>query len=66
LTPGISFKTQMLYFIVFVTRYIYLFHPLSTYLILMKLFFIGSTGYILYLIKVQYKYVYRRSQQDSS
>lgn len=56
----------MLYFIVFVTRYIYLFHPLSTYLILMKLFFIGSTGYILYLIKVQYKYVYRRSQQDSS
>ncbi|WFD21051.1 endoplasmic reticulum retention protein [Malassezia caprae] len=52
---GISFKTQMLYFIVFVTRYINLFHPLSAYLILMKIFFIGSTGYILYLIKVQYK-----------
>ncbi|CCV00618.1 unnamed protein product [Malassezia sympodialis ATCC 42132] len=52
---GISFKTQMLYFIVFLTRYIYLFQPLSAYLILMKIFFIGSTGYILYLIKVEYK-----------
>ncbi|WFD28547.1 endoplasmic reticulum retention protein [Malassezia nana] len=48
---GISFKTQLLYFIVFVTRYIDLFQPLNAYLILMKLFFISSTGYILYLIK---------------
>ncbi|WFD24731.1 endoplasmic reticulum retention protein [Malassezia equina] len=44
LTTGISFKTQLLYFIVFVTRYIDLFYHLSAYLILMKIFFIGSTG----------------------
>lgn len=55
---GISFKTQLLYFIVFVTRYIDLFQPLNAYLILMKIFFITSTGYILYLIKVQYRYAY--------
>lgn len=65
MTAGISFKTQMLYFIVFLTRYIYLFQPLSAYLILMKIFFIGSTGYILYLIKVEYKYVCAAHMQDS-
>jgi len=54
---GISFKTQLMYTIVFVTRYLHLFHPKSAYLILMKIFFILSSAYILYLMKVQYRYV---------
>ncbi|WFD16099.1 endoplasmic reticulum retention protein [Malassezia arunalokei] len=52
---GISFKTQLMYTIVFVTRYLDLLHPPSAYLILMKLFFISSSAYILYLMKVQFR-----------
>ena len=54
---GISFKTQLLYSVVFITRYLVLFHPPSLYLISMKLFFIGSSLYILYLMKFRYRYV---------
>ena len=43
---GISFKTQLMYTIVFVTRYLDLLHPPSAYLILMKLFFISSLSLI--------------------
>lgn len=53
---GISFKSQVLYFIVFVTRYLDVlttFHNL--YNTLMKLFFIGATAYTLYLMKVKFR-----------
>ncbi|TYJ57751.1 hypothetical protein B9479_001605 [Cryptococcus floricola] len=54
---GISFKSQLLYLVVFVTRYVDLFvYPLiSIYNTLMKLFFIGSTAYVLYLMKVNFR-----------
>lgn len=54
---GISFKTQVLYVVVFVTRYLDLFlgERVSLYNTAMKLFFIGSSGYILYLMKVRFK-----------
>ena len=54
---GISFKSQALYFTVFCTRYIDLFtRPhVSMYNTLMKLFFIGSTGYTLYLMRVRFR-----------
>ncbi|ODV93445.1 hypothetical protein PACTADRAFT_77773 [Pachysolen tannophilus NRRL Y-2460] len=54
-TTGISLKTQILYVIVFITRYLDLFTKfISVYNTLMKIFFIISSVYIVYLI--QYKY----------
>lgn len=56
---GISFKTQMLYTIVFMTRYLDLtFHFISLYNTCMKIFFIASSVYILYLMRVKYKASY--------
>ena len=53
---GISFKTQLMYSIVFLTRYIDLFYSfVSVYNTLMKLFFIGSSLFILYLMKFKFK-----------
>ncbi|PWZ00029.1 putative ERD2-ER lumen protein-retaining receptor [Testicularia cyperi] len=52
---GISFKTQLLYTIVFVTRYLDLFHEDSLYRVMMKLFFISSSVYILYLMKLRFR-----------
>lgn len=54
---GISFKTQALYVVVFVARYLDLFTGdfVSIYNTFMKLFFIGSSAYILYLMKLRYK-----------
>ncbi|CDU22293.1 probable ERD2-ER lumen protein-retaining receptor [Sporisorium scitamineum] len=52
---GISFKTQLLYTVVFVTRYLDLFHENSLYRFLMKVFFIGSSIYVLYLMKVKFR-----------
>jgi len=53
---GISFKTQMLYVAIFVTRYLDLFFRfVSVYNSVMKLFFIGSSCYILYLMKYKYR-----------
>ncbi|KAJ3032013.1 endoplasmic reticulum retention protein [Rhizophlyctis rosea] len=53
---GISFKTQALYAVVFCTRYVDLFTTyISLYNSLMKVFFIGSAFYILYLMKMRYK-----------
>lgn len=59
---GISLKTQLLYVIVFVTRYIDLVFVLvgewiSLYNFAMKLFFIGSTCYIIYLMRYRFRYV---------
>ena len=56
LSPGISFKTQALYAAVFVTRYLDLFTTfVSLYNSLMKIFFIGSAFYILFLMKNRFK-----------
>ncbi|KAJ2931475.1 hypothetical protein H1R20_g5554, partial [Candolleomyces eurysporus] len=53
---GLSFKTQALYFAVFVSRYLDLFfHYVSAYNSIMKVFFIASSGYILYLMKFKYR-----------
>ena len=53
---GLSLKTQALYLLVFVTRYLQ-FSWVSTYNTLMKVFFIVSSCYIIYLIVVQFRYV---------
>lgn len=56
---GISFKSQLLYTIVFLTRYLDLFTKfISVYNTVMKIFFIGSSVYILYLMKFKYKATY--------
>ena len=52
---GISFKTQMLYSVVFCTRYLDMFTETSLYRFMMKLFFIGSSLYILYLMKLRFR-----------
>jgi len=56
--PGLSFRTQALYLLVFVTRYIDLFFRyVSLYNSLMKVFFIASSAYIIYLMRVKYRSV---------
>ncbi|ORX35703.1 ER lumen protein retaining receptor-domain-containing protein [Kockovaella imperatae] len=54
---GISYKTQVLYLVVFLTRYLDLVTGpyMSVYNTLMKLFFIGSSAYTLYLMKVKFR-----------
>jgi len=75
---GISYKTQLLYTIVFIARYIdmlnitWLFDSeskssitfLSVYNTILKIFFIASSVYTCYLIKVKYPHTYDR-RQDS-
>lgn len=56
---GISLKTQALFCIVFLTRYIDVtFKFISLYNTCMKLFFIASSIYVLYLMKVKFKATY--------
>lgn len=52
---GISFKSQALYFLVYVTRYLDLFTTSSHYNLVFKILFISSQGYILYLMLSSYK-----------
>lgn len=53
---GISFKTQALYVGIFSTRYLDLFFRwTSFYNTSMKVIFIGSSCYILYLMKYRYR-----------
>ncbi|KAJ9295328.1 hypothetical protein DTO271G3_6151 [Paecilomyces variotii] len=54
---GLSFKTQALYFLVFVTRYLDLFWTFtdSAYNTTFKILFIGSSAYIIYLMLNDYK-----------
>ncbi|KAF0410775.1 ER lumen protein retaining receptor [Gigaspora margarita] len=59
---GISFKTQLLYAVVFVTRYLDLLKWISLYNTLMKIFFIASSIYILYLMKIKFRATYDPSQ----
>lgn len=52
---GISLKTQILYVVVFLFRYLdVLTQYISLYNTLMKLFFIGASVYIVYLMTVKY------------
>lgn len=56
---GLSFKTQALYAAVFVTRYLDLFYRwVSLYNLFMKIFFIASSLYILYLMKFKFRPTY--------
>ena len=59
---GISFKTQALYVAVFCTRYLDLltFEFVSVYNVVMKLFFIASSVYILYLMRIRFRCVSER------
>ncbi|CAG8200836.1 unnamed protein product [Penicillium salamii] len=54
---GLSFKSQVLYLLVFVTRYLDLFWTFteSLYLTTFKLLFIGSSAYVIYLMLNDYK-----------
>ena len=56
---GISFKTQALYVTVFVMRYLDLIWGpyVSLYNSIMKIFFIGSSCYILFLMKFRFRCV---------
>lgn len=64
---GISLKTQELYFVVFATRYLDLFTTYySLYNTLMKILYISSTGYIIYMIREMepFKTNYDRAQDS--
>ncbi|TRX97473.1 hypothetical protein FHL15_001751 [Xylaria flabelliformis] len=52
---GISFKSQALYLVVYVTRYLDLFSTESIYNIVFKILFISAQGYIVYLMTTKYK-----------
>jgi ER lumen protein retaining receptor len=52
---GISLKTQILYCIVFYTRYLDLFTFISFYNTVMKLFFLSTSTYTVYLMYVKFK-----------
>ncbi|KAK0613602.1 ER lumen protein retaining receptor [Immersiella caudata] len=52
---GISFKSQALYMLVYVTRYLDLFTTSSYYNLVFKILFIASQGYIIYLMTSSYK-----------
>ncbi|KAI7867924.1 ER lumen protein retaining receptor [Spinellus fusiger] len=56
---GISFKSQLLYAIIFITRYLDLVtHFVSVYNTCMKIFFILTSLYVLYLMKIRFKATY--------
>jgi len=62
---GISLKSQELYALVFITRYLDIFWNFSSlYLTIMKLIFLSSSIYIVYLIRYKYKATYDR-EHDS-
>lgn len=53
---GLSFKTQALYATVFIARYVdLLYRWVSLYNFIMKIFFIASSVYILYLMKMKFR-----------
>ncbi|GAA5980039.1 hypothetical protein JCM10908_001508 [Rhodotorula pacifica] len=54
---GISFKSQLVYLVVFLTRYLDLLTGpwISVYNTVMKIFFISSSAYVLYLMKSKYR-----------
>jgi ER lumen protein retaining receptor len=64
---GISIKTQELYLVVFITRYLDLFTTYySLYNSLMKILYIGATAYVIYLVygTEPFKTNYEKSQDS--
>jgi ER lumen protein retaining receptor len=62
---GISLKAQVLYFIVFATRYAHMFTKwVSLYTFIMKLFFLGSSAFIICQMYFFYKGTYDRSHDN--
>eukprot|EP01114_Cavostelium_apophysatum_P020725 TRINITY_DN7028_c0_g1_i1.p1 TRINITY_DN7028_c0_g1~~TRINITY_DN7028_c0_g1_i1.p1 ORF type:complete len:213 (+),score=18.08 TRINITY_DN7028_c0_g1_i1:103-741(+) len=61
---GISLKSQELYALVFVTRYLDLFWNFDWYLTTMKIIYISASFYTIYLIRIKYKHTYDR-EHDS-
>lgn len=60
---GISGKTQLLFLIVFITRYLDLFYAyISLYNTIMKITYIASSSYIVHLIYHKFKTTYNKSQ----
>lgn len=63
---GISLKTQILYLVVFITRYLDLLFTkpwhsaLTFYNTIMKILFLSSSAYTVYLIQRRYKHTYDR------
>lgn len=56
---GISLKTQIVYMIVFVSRYLDVFtNNFSLYNTILKIVFLASTGYTIYLIAKQFRATY--------
>ncbi|CAO3614885.1 unnamed protein product [Mucor hiemalis] len=56
---GISLKTQILFLVVFLTRYIDVTYKfISVYNTCMKIFFIASSVYVIYLMKMKFKATY--------
>lgn len=55
-TAGLSMKTQLLYVLIYVTRYLNLFTKYySLYNSLLKIFFIGSSIYTVYIMGTKYR-----------
>lgn len=54
---GISLKTQILYMVVYVTRYLDIFYApwSSMYNLVLKFLYLGTTGYTIYLMKEKFK-----------
>ena len=65
---GISFKSQALYLTVFLTRYVDLVTGpyVSFYNTIMKIFFIASSAYTLYLMKFRFRCVFLLSPPSST
>ena len=62
---GISARSQVLYMVVFATRYLDLFTSfVSAYNSLMKLFFLGSTALTIYLMLVKFRPTYERDSDS--
>jgi ER lumen protein retaining receptor len=62
---GISLKTQVLYFVVFATRYAHMFTKwVSLYTFVMKLFFLGTSAFIIYQMYFVYKDTYDHTQDN--
>ncbi|RYP29817.1 hypothetical protein DL767_006558 [Monosporascus sp. MG133] len=52
---GISFKSQALYLIVYISRYLDLFSTRSIYNLVFKILFISAQSYVIYLMTTKYK-----------
>lgn len=64
---GLSYKTQALYMLVYATRYLdLLFRPwYSVYNTIFKFFYLGSSGYVLWLMSSKYKVTRSPSSVDT-